>query len=377
MLLQSMLAGFRRGQLPKKHQEIILLDKAKRKLVLTNDPPSKRPPTELCLSEDAFELLLSWASLTTSSTPRIRRIEWLLDRGADISRGRFLHHAAGEGDLDAVKLFVSRNASLVNARNALGRAPLHLAALNRETSVAEFLLDSGADVNAKDLCGRTVLHYASSGSQPEPSEANELIALLKERGADLMAKDNEGGNEYFNRAAKTGDLDEVKELIGRGADVNGVSCNGDLPLLCASENGHADVVQLLLDEGANVDGEMLPRPFDFPTFQVADKRLWIFNNNALHYACEYIKVSTGEDGRQCARVDTEAIELLIRRGSQLLSKKNFAGFLPFQLLFDKLESIDKSGKLDVNILKMSMMYEPRLETDKILKVKVPLIDMWG
>ena len=50
-----------------------------------------------------------------------------------------------------------------------------------------------------------------------------------------------------------GDLEAMRRLLDRGADVNQARDNGDTPLLIASMCGHKEVCALLLDRGANVD----------------------------------------------------------------------------------------------------------------------------
>ncbi len=60
--------------------------------------------------------------------------------------------------------------------------------------------------------------------------------------------------ERLHQAARDGDLEQVKKLIAQGADVN--ASNGDekwTPLLAAAKAGHADVINVLLKNGAKVD----------------------------------------------------------------------------------------------------------------------------
>lgn len=55
-------------------------------------------------------------------------------------------------------------------------------------------------------------------------------------------------------SAKTGDSRAVAAEIRRGADVNAPDKHGRLALVLAAQNGHTDVVRLLLDNGADVNG---------------------------------------------------------------------------------------------------------------------------
>lgn len=50
---------------------------------------------------------------------------------------------------------------LVNAPDAEGHTPLHLAVIAGDTQLVAVLLANGANVNAKDLEGHSVLHWAT------------------------------------------------------------------------------------------------------------------------------------------------------------------------------------------------------------------------
>jgi len=54
-------------------------------------------------------------------------------------------------------------------------------------------------------------------------------------------------------AARTADLDQSRQLIAAGADVNLPEPDGTTPLLWAVYNSSPELVQLLLDAGANPD----------------------------------------------------------------------------------------------------------------------------
>ena len=73
-----------------------------------------------------------------------------------------------------------------NGDLALGRIPLHFAALDGLNEIVELLIAKGADVNAKSDDGWTSLHDAASIGH------NEIVELLIAKGADVNAKNNYG-----------------------------------------------------------------------------------------------------------------------------------------------------------------------------------------
>jgi serine/threonine-protein phosphatase 6 regulatory ankyrin repeat subunit B len=77
-------------------------------------------------------------------------------------------------------------------------------------------------------------------------------------------------------------LKEVEKLIKREADINSTCENNQTSLLVASQNGHTDVVAILLREGA--DPNIKNRLFDRGSFLI-DGRIPIYDNgfNALYW----------------------------------------------------------------------------------------------
>lgn len=59
----------------------------------------------------------------------------------------------------------------------------------------------------------------------------------------------------LHEAARHGDLAEVKQLIGAGADVNSRDFRGQTPLLLAVGYQHLEVAKVLLENGANVQAK--------------------------------------------------------------------------------------------------------------------------
>jgi ankyrin repeat protein/beta-lactamase regulating signal transducer with metallopeptidase domain len=64
----------------------------------------------------------------------------------------------------------------------------------------------------------------------------------------------------LHQAAADGDIEQVKSLISKGADVNAKDEDGQVPLHLAARHGNKAVVELLLDRGAvvNVNKKLVP-----------------------------------------------------------------------------------------------------------------------
>jgi ankyrin repeat protein len=59
----------------------------------------------------------------------------------------------------------------------------------------------------------------------------------------------------LHEAAETGDIDQVKQAIAEGADVNQADYASRLPLYLAASKGHAAIAVLLIEKGADVSME--------------------------------------------------------------------------------------------------------------------------
>src|SRR6266850_8567378 len=65
-------------------------------------------------------------------------------------------------------------------------------------------------------------------------------------------------NEALRQAAIKGDLEGVKSLLAKGAEVDAASEFGATALIFAADRGHLDVVRLLIDKGADVTARTRP-----------------------------------------------------------------------------------------------------------------------
>ena len=139
---------------------------------------------------------------------------------------------------------IRENSGLLQAHNADGWTPLHLAAFFGHPGLAQALLDEGALVEARstNAMKNTPLHAAAAGGK------TELVQLLLQRGADVHAR-QEGGWTALHAAAQAGNRPMVEALIAGNADLQARAANNQSPLDLALLKGHGEVVALLEELG--------------------------------------------------------------------------------------------------------------------------------
>jgi hypothetical protein len=259
----------------------------------------------------------SWGEQTALMWASARRhpamMEYLIEEGADIdarskwrdyqrhitaeSRAKSMDsggltpllYAARENCLECVRVLIAHGVD-VDLPDPDRVSPLLLSILNANWDIAKLVVEAGADVNQWDIYGQSPLH-AIAGRRDDMGRTSidplnaatgaEIMTMLLERGADTNMQmftrpaDQRGGGVSrgttpLHVAASRGDLDAVRQLIERGADVNLNDTDNETALMMAVSGGGGafggggaagrsapEVVRLLCEHGADVDANAL------------------------------------------------------------------------------------------------------------------------
>ncbi|KAK9057274.1 hypothetical protein SSX86_022109 [Deinandra increscens subsp. villosa] len=188
----------------------------------------------------------------------------------DHERDRFLHDAASVNRVDMMEVLCMGYLDLdVNSIDSeSGQTPLHVGAIHGNVEVLQFLITLGGDSDVADHNGSTALHYAAVNGHAEAvdlllNSCNYVKYAVNTRGKTAfdLAVENGHTNLYnmlhlgdvLHRAARKGDVDEMRKCLAEGANVNGRDQNGWTPLHRTAFKGHIEGVKFLLNHGGLVD----------------------------------------------------------------------------------------------------------------------------
>jgi ankyrin repeat protein len=199
-------------------------------------------------------------------------VRWLLDQGAntqdstqssDIDGLTPLHYAAFGGHEDIMGFLISIGAGVdqsgLDSMDIGAQTPLMEAARGGQYAAAKMLLEMGANANEEDETGMSPLQYAARAGVGEPLRQSDYFTTSR--------SDQPGPGWYFDGTGyqaphKSGGFRDylaiVKLLVAHGADPN--KAHDDYwreaqggPLYCAAWSGATEIVQFLIDVGADVN----------------------------------------------------------------------------------------------------------------------------
>ncbi|KAL2673632.1 hypothetical protein Neosp_012075 [[Neocosmospora] mangrovei] len=169
----------------------------------------------------------------------------------------FLHKiVVGHCHVDLVPILESQSQEIVaqlDAKDGSGHTPLMYAAERGDLPKARALVKAGADVNIKSSGGSSALGFAL-GSDMSESTCLELVDLFLEAGTDIDMVDERQGRNFMHYAAERNNASAVKRLLAAGAKIDPQTAKMPAtPLAFAARYNAVDVLQLLYEEGADIN----------------------------------------------------------------------------------------------------------------------------
>jgi len=175
---------------------------------------------------------------------------------------RPLHLAVIQGDLDLVKKQIEEEGADVNEVDDWGKLALGYAAYFEHKEIVEFLLMYGADINGRDVDpeyfpegkildgmedGWGAVHYLADAGKLE------MLQFMIEKGADINLIDKRYGLSPLFLATFNDHYEVVQALIDAGADWNFRDKDGETVFHATAARGKPARVEMLLDMGAGIE----------------------------------------------------------------------------------------------------------------------------
>ncbi len=223
-------------------------------------PPRKKQKYRPELSQEARKKLKQLSLRAAVGMGAVETIEKALQGGANVDTidtygNTPLSWAAYEGQIPVMQLLLAHNAH-INHANQQGQTPLALALLQGQDRAVFLLLANDAPVPAElyqrmiDLL-RPVLSPLNLALIEGDTEA--VATILNKMPQVINDAEPFLGMTALDWAAVRGHADLVRLLLDRGADVKVRSTAGNTPLHYAALAGNPDIIESLLRAGAHVN----------------------------------------------------------------------------------------------------------------------------
>eukprot|EP01038_Epipyxis_sp_PR26KG_P010894 gene10894-14623_t len=185
----------------------------------------------------------------------IRTLQLLISKGMNMNKtdnhGKTaIDWASTHGQVEILKILIDAKGRLDEklAVNQLSLDLIHAIEHKDLVKAANLINNDGIDLNYADKSRNTPLICASKFGY------NTIVGkLIEKKGFVLVNACDNNKTTAINWACQNGHLDVVKLLIKGRADINIADADGLTPLSWASTKGYSDIVKLLLDSKADVN----------------------------------------------------------------------------------------------------------------------------
>jgi ankyrin repeat protein len=169
---------------------------------------------------------------------------------AEVAAYKGLHAAAHRGDVAAIERITGASHAMLEARDSLGRTPLHVATFARQRGAIQALLKSGANHSALENGRYDAVTIAAVAND------EDTLRLLLAAGASAKLVTSRYDGTALIAAAHLGHHGVVRQLIAAGAPldhVNNLYWTALIESIVLGDGGarHLSCLQALIDAGAN------------------------------------------------------------------------------------------------------------------------------
>jgi ankyrin repeat protein len=240
-------------------------------------------------------------------------------------KGELVAQAIRDRNLGEVKRLLDAQPDLLHAGDGRSNQPIHWAVMTRQIDIIDELLARGADINAARFDGARPIQLGNGDyyfrgwrdvAQDWPVSPQEIRDHLRARGAHVD----------ICTASYIGDIQRVRELLDQDASlanrpsdyVTYYACAGT-PLFNAAAAGHLEIVQLLLDRGADPNlPEVEIAPHGHALYSAAANRHYDVAKLLLEhgaYPSPEVESSADALSRAISNSDQKMIDLLCSYGA--------------------------------------------------------------
>ncbi|KAJ3572376.1 hypothetical protein NPX13_g5069 [Xylaria arbuscula] len=207
-----------------------------------------------------------------------------------------------------------------------GRTPLLWTVLLDHDAVVRVLLEYGANTEAEDeSTGYTSLFYACLHGLEKI-----FMLLLEKESVNIDFAVPSHGQTGLCCAAARGHAGIVSLLLNRGADIDHQDKLGQTALMHAVQRGHTEIVQLLIERGANLEFEKNQGKMTLTALSLAARRgqtavaeLLLDAGANLEHECSYSSrtpLSLAAEGRYSIEGFSGTVKMLLERGVDMESR---------------------------------------------------------